>query len=34
MSDTPDDEINMTGPPQEMYKFLRDHMPVMAVDQR
>ena len=32
MSDTPDDNLSLTGPPQEMYKFLRDHMPVMAVD--
>ncbi len=31
MSDT-DDGIDLTGPPQEMYKFLRDHMPVMAVE--
>jgi len=31
MSDT-DDGPDLTGPPQEMYKFLRDHMPVMAVE--
>lgn len=31
MSDT-DDGLDLTGPPQEMYKFLRDHMPVMAVE--
>ena len=24
--------IDISGPPQEMYKFLRDHMPVMTVD--
>lgn len=24
--------LDLTGPPQEMYKFLRDHMPVMAVE--
>ncbi len=24
--------IDVSGPPQEMYKFLRDHMPVMTVD--
>jgi len=24
--------LDITGPPQEMYKFLRDHMPVMAVE--
>ena len=24
--------LDLTGPPQEMYGFLRDHMPVMAVD--
>ncbi len=24
--------IDVAGPPQEMYKFLRDHMPVMTVD--
>jgi len=35
MSDEPeasDTELNLGGPPQEMYKFLRDHMPVMAVE--
>ncbi len=24
--------LDLAGPPQEMYKFLRDHMPVMAVE--
>ena len=35
MSDDPevsDTGLNLGGPPQEMYKFLRDHMPVMAVE--
>jgi len=26
------DGLDLGGPPQEMYKFLRDHMPVMAVE--
>lgn len=32
--DMPDTEtgLDLAGPPQEMYKFLRDHMPVMAVE--
>ncbi|MEM7139583.1 MAG: cytochrome P450 [Actinomycetota bacterium] len=38
MADTPDEMpetttgLDLAGPPQEMYKFLRDHMPVMAVE--